>query len=142
MDGAALAAEAKNITVTTDIKVDAVVLGDRDLLVMAVRNLVDNAIHYSDPGKRVTVSCLVDGPVVSIAVVDQGIGIDPKDQERIFERFYRTDPARSRDSGGTGLGLSIVKHVALQHSATVDVWSQRGVGSTFTLRLQAQQGEK
>ncbi|WP_061962934.1 sensor histidine kinase [Demequina aurantiaca] len=148
LDGASLTAESKNITLTADVKTDPMVMGDRDLLLMALRNLVDNAVHYSDPGKRVTVSCKTEDGTVSIAVVDQGIGIDPKDQERIFERFFRTDPARSRDSGGTGLGLSIVKHVALQHAGTVDVWSQRGVGSTFTLRLQEHgvdpeiQGEK
>lgn len=148
IDGAHLAAEAKNIALATDIKADATVLGDHDLLVMALRNLVDNAVQYSDSGKRVTVSCAVDGAAVAVAVVDQGIGIDPDDQERVFERFFRTDPARSRDSGGTGLGLSIVKHVALQHAGTVDLWSQRGVGSTFTLRLQvhevnhARQGEQ
>ena len=73
---------------------------------------------------------------MSIAVLDQGIGIDAKDQERIFERFYRADPARARDTGGTGLGLSIVKHVALQHDGAVTVWSQPAVGSTFTLSLQ------
>ncbi|WP_062213388.1 sensor histidine kinase [Demequina oxidasica] len=148
IDGASLTAESKNITLTADVKADPMVMGDRDLLLMALRNLVDNAVHYSDPGKRVTVSCKTDDGAVSVAVVDQGIGIDTKDQERIFERFFRTDPARSRDSGGTGLGLSIVKHVALQHAGTVEVWSQRGVGSTFTLRLQEHrvdpdtQGEK
>lgn len=141
IDGASTTAAAKNIAITSDVRVEPHVLGDHDLLLMALRNLVDNAVHYSDPGKRVTVSCTVDDETVVVAVVDQGIGIDPKDQERIFERFYRTDPARSRDSGGTGLGLSIVKHVALQHAGTVDVWSQRGVGSTFTLKLQLHQGE-
>lgn len=142
IDGAQLAAEAKKIAIAADVRAHPTVLGDHDLLLMALRNLVDNAVHYSDSGKRVTVSCTVDGDVVAIAVVDQGIGIDAKDQERIFERFFRTDPARSRESGGTGLGLSIVKHVALQHAGTVDVWSQPGVGSTFTLRLRTYQGDQ
>lgn len=142
IDGAQLAAEAKGIAVTADIRSTASVLGDPDLLLMAIRNLVDNAVQYSDPGKRVTVSCSVDGDAVAIAVVDQGIGIEPADQEHVFERFFRTDPARSRESGGTGLGLSIVKHVALQHAGTVDVWSQLGVGSTFTMRIQAHQLEQ
>lgn len=142
IEGASLAAEAKNIAVTADVKTNPSVLGDPDLLTMAVRNLIDNAVHYSDPGSRVTVSCTATDTVASIVIVDQGIGIDAHDQERIFERFFRTDPARSRESGGTGLGLSIVKHVALQHAGTVDVWSQPGVGSTFTLKLQVHRGTK
>jgi two-component system sensor histidine kinase SenX3 len=134
-EGASLAAENKRITLVPDLRERPHVLGDRDLLVMAVRNLVDNAVSYSDQGKRVTVSVTAKDDVVSIAVLDQGIGIDLKDQERIFERFYRADPARARDTGGTGLGLSIVKHVALQHGGAVSVWSQPSVGSTFTLSL-------
>ena len=134
-EGAALAAEAKRISLVADLRSRPHVLGDRDLLVMAIRNLIDNAVSYSDPGARVTVSVTSKDEVVSVAVLDQGIGIDAKDQERIFERFYRADPARSRDTGGTGLGLSIVKHVALQHGGTVTVWSQPAVGSTFTLSL-------
>lgn len=135
LEGAALAAETKNISLVTDLRERPHVLGDRDLLVMAVRNLVDNAVSYSDSGARVTVSVTAKDDVVAIAVLDQGIGIDTKDQERIFERFYRADPARARDTGGTGLGLSIVKHVALQHGGAVGVWSQPAVGSTFTLSL-------
>ncbi|NYI40529.1 sensor histidine kinase [Demequina lutea] len=135
-EGAALAAEAKRISLVADLRERPHVLGDRDLLVMAVRNLVDNAVSYSDPGARVTASVTCKDDIVSIAVLDQGIGIDAQDQERIFERFYRADPARARDTGGTGLGLSIVKHVALQHGGAVTVWSQPSVGSTFTLSLQ------
>jgi len=135
-EGAALAAETKRISLVADLRERPHVLGDRDLLVMAVRNLVDNAVSYSEPGSRVTASVTCKEDIVSIAVLDQGIGIDTKDQERIFERFYRADPARARDTGGTGLGLSIVKHVALQHGGAVTVWSQPAVGSTFTLSLQ------
>ncbi len=134
-EGAALAAEARAISLVSELRERPSVLGDRDLLVMAVRNLVDNAVMYSDAGSRVTTSVTCRDDVVSIAVLDQGIGIDAKEQERIFERFYRSDPARARDTGGTGLGLSIVKHVALQHGGAVTVWSQPNVGSTFTLSL-------
>ncbi len=134
-EGAALAAEARDISLVADLRDRPQVLGDRDLLVMAVRNLVDNAVLFSEPGARVTTSVTCKGDVVSIAVLDQGIGIEAKEQERIFERFYRSDPARARDTGGTGLGLSIVKHVALQHGGAVTVWSQPNVGSTFTLAL-------
>ncbi len=135
LEGAKLAAEAKNIALVSDLQARPKVLGDRDLLVMAVRNLIDNAVAYSDPNSKVTTVLSTRDDVVAIAVLDQGIGIEPKDQERIFERFYRADPARARDTGGTGLGLSIVKHVALQHSGAVNVWSQPAVGSTFTLSL-------
>ena len=109
--------------------------GDRNLLVTAVRNLLDNAVAYSPEATHVGVGVRdVDG-LVEVAVVDSGIGIPAGEQERIFERFYRVDPARSRDTGGTGLGLSIVKHVAADHGGDVTVWSQPGRGSTFTLRL-------
>jgi two-component system sensor histidine kinase SenX3 len=132
-----LAAETRSITVGTDHKTQATVLGDHDLLVMAVRNLIDNAISYSEEGGRVTVATSGAAGVVSVAVLDHGIGIDPKDHDRVFERFYRTDPARSRATGGTGLGLSIVKHVAAQHGGTISLWSQPGIGSTFTLKLES-----
>ncbi|WNM24941.1 ATP-binding protein [Demequina capsici] len=139
IDGARLGAEQRRIEVSSSVSAEPVTMGDRDLLVMAVRNLVDNAVAYSEEGGKVTVALAEDDGVAAISVIDHGIGIDQKDQERIFERFYRTDPARSRQTGGTGLGLSIVKHVALQHAGTVEVWSQPNVGSTFTLRLQAQE---
>lgn len=114
-----------------------VVLGDHAMLVTAVRNLLDNAVTYSDPGTRVAVATTPrpEEGVVEIAVVDQGIGIPPEAQPRLFERFYRVDPARARDTGGTGLGLSIVKHVVADHGGEVRVWSEPGRGSTFTVRL-------
>ncbi|WP_297082962.1 cell wall metabolism sensor histidine kinase WalK [uncultured Demequina sp.] len=136
VEGVRVAAEAKTIAVVTELSEAPTVMGDRDLLVMALRNLVDNAINYSEPGTRVAVALARDGNTARLSVIDQGLGIAPEDQERIFERFYRTDPARSRDTGGTGLGLSIVKHVVLQHSGTVDLWSRPSVGSTFTIRLE------
>jgi two-component system, OmpR family, sensor histidine kinase SenX3 len=112
------------------------VLGDEDLLVTALRNLLENAVAYSPDKTRVDVSTRLAGrDAVEISVADQGIGIPERDLERIFERFYRVDPARSRATGGTGLGLAIVKHVTAAHGGEVNVLSTEGAGSTFTLRL-------
>ncbi|HEX7167429.1 MAG TPA: ATP-binding protein [Acidimicrobiales bacterium] len=111
------------------------VLGDRRQLVSAVHGLVENAITYSDPGGRVRVSAATVDGAVEIVVADRGIGIPARDLDRIFERFYRVDRARSRATGGTGLGLAIVRHVAGNHGGDVRVRSQEGRGSTFTLRL-------
>ncbi len=113
------------------------VYGNEGQLVTAVANLAENAIAYSAEDTKVSIEASLVGDMVDIAVVDQGIGIAPKDLDRIFERFYRTDQARSRDTGGTGLGLAIVKHIAVNHGGRVDVESAIGVGSTFTLRLPA-----
>ena len=112
------------------------VLGDEDLLVTALRNLLENAVAYSPDKTRVDVSTRhAADDAVEISVADQGIGIPERDLERIFERFYRVDPARSRATGGTGLGLAIVKHVTAAHGGKVTVVSSEGAGSTFTLRL-------
>ena len=112
------------------------VLGDEDLLVTALRNLLDNAVAYSPEKTRVVVTTKRSGnDTVELSVADQGIGIPERDLERIFERFYRVDPARSRVTGGTGLGLAIVKHVTAAHGGNVKVVSKEGAGSTFTLRL-------
>lgn len=111
------------------------VYGDHALLVTALRNLLDNALRYSPDGSTVRIGLRSRAGVVEIAVVDSGIGIGPADAERVFERFYRVDPARSRETGGTGLGLSIVKHVAARHGGDVRLWSSPGRGSTFTLRI-------
>jgi two-component system sensor histidine kinase SenX3 len=111
--------------------------GDRRDLVSAVSNLVENAIKYSEQGSLVRVRVSAEPDDVEIAVIDQGVGIPARDLERIFERFYRVDRARSRLTGGTGLGLSIVRHVAVNHSGSVRVESREGEGSTFTLRLPA-----
>ena len=119
------------------------VYGSESQLVAAVANLVENAVAYSPdaeegkPPPRVTITAKGDADWVEIAVRDQGIGIEPKDLDRIFERFYRADRARSRATGGTGLGLAIVKHIATNHGGQVEVASTVGVGSTFTLRLPA-----
>jgi two-component system sensor histidine kinase SenX3 len=135
VDRCRLAAQAKRIHIAVRDDRGAVVFGDRNLLVTAVRNLVDNAIAYSPEGTRVGVGVHRGDGLVEVAVSDQGIGIPTGEQSRIFERFYRVDPARSRATGGTGLGLSIVKHVAANHGGDVTVWSLEGQGSTFTLRL-------
>lgn len=165
VDRCRVAADARGIALTVGRDPRAVVFGDRDLLMTAVRNLIENAIAYSPEHTAVSVSVSVprsvplaipasdagpdsaasgaasapaqQGELVTIAVVDQGVGITPVEQTRIFERFYRVDPARSRSTGGTGLGLAIVKHVCENHGGEVTVWSRPGVGSTFTMRLPA-----
>lgn len=111
------------------------VFGDEALLIMALHNLVGNAIQYSLDNSRVGIGVRVEDGVVEIAVTDQGLGIASEDLDRVFERFFRVDQARSRNTGGTGLGLSIVKHVVENHGGDVRVWSQLGRGSTFTIRL-------
>jgi len=128
-------AEARKISINLEKEDAAVVLGNRDQLVMAVHNLIENAINYSAAGTNVTIVVEVNEEIVEITVKDQGIGIAQSEIDRIFERFYRVDPARSRATGGTGLGLSIVKHVAQNHGGEIKVWSAPGVGSTFSLRL-------
>ena len=117
----------------------ALIYGDRNQLLTGLRNLVANAVNYSPPGTRVAIDCTVSHDIVEITVTDQGVGIPASELERIFERFYRVDPARSRVTGGTGLGLAIVKHVCQNHGGECTVWSEVGVGSTFTLRLPAYQ---
>lgn len=132
---AQISSESRGIYVETGALQDATVIGDRDQLIAAVHNLVENAINYSPENTKVSVTSKIDSGLIEIAVTDQGIGISESELGRIFERFYRVDPARSRATGGTGLGLSIVKHVALNHGGDVKVWSQVGVGSTFSILL-------
>ncbi|HYN74131.1 MAG TPA: ATP-binding protein [Nakamurella sp.] len=131
------AAENNGIAITTDRPSGLLVRGDRSLLITALTNLVDNAINYSPSRTVVSISRVLRADHVQIAVTDRGIGIAPEYQERVFERFFRVDPARSRATGGTGLGLAIVKHVAANHGGTAALWSHPGTGSTFTLRLPA-----
>jgi two-component system sensor histidine kinase SenX3 len=102
---------------------------------VAVGNLVANAVAYSPDSSTVVVAARLADDMVEITVTDQGIGIPQAELDRIFERFYRVDPARHRSTGGTGLGLSIVKHVAASHGGDVRVWSSPGHGSSFTLTL-------
>ena len=128
-------ADARGIELVVSGAPGAEMVGDRQQVLTALRNLVSNAVTYSPDHTRVAVAARVDGGMVAIDVKDQGIGIASHDLDRIFERFYRADPARSRSTGGTGLGLAIVKHVCENHGGDVAVWSESGVGSTFTLRF-------
>ena len=130
------AADARGIPIEiSPISADLEVVCDRSQLVSAVTNLLDNAVKYSDSDEPVELVASIDDGAASIAVRDHGIGIPKRDLERIFERFYRVDRARSRATGGTGLGLSIVRHIAQAHGGDVTVESIEGVGSTFRLRL-------
>jgi two-component system sensor histidine kinase SenX3 len=132
-------ADAANIDIVVGDTAGLEVWGDRRSLLTAVVNLLDNALTYSAAGTRIAVgarSARHEGvDEVEISVADQGIGIAAEDVDRVFERFYRADPARSRSTGGTGLGLSIVKHAVENAGGRVTVWSQPGMGSTFTLHL-------
>lgn len=130
-------ASARKVEVVVEGQRDLTVYGSDSQIATAVANLVENAIAYSGEETRVTVSTRGDDDHVQISVADQGIGIAPNEVNRIFERFYRADQARSRTTGGTGLGLAIVKHVATNHGGRVEVSSTLGGGSTFTLRLPA-----
>ena len=135
VDRTRTAATAKQITVHVAGASGLTVYGSETQLATAVANLVENAIAYSAEGSDVTVAARHAHQAVEVAVTDQGMGIAPDDLDRVFERFYRTDQARSRATGGTGLGLAIVKHIATNHGGRVHVASQLGIGSTFTLRL-------
>ncbi|HEU5469800.1 MAG TPA: ATP-binding protein [Actinophytocola sp.] len=132
------AMESTGIDIATDQDSGLLVAGDRMLLVTALSNLLENAMAYSPPGSPVSVSRRLADGFVEISVTDRGIGIADDEQQRVFERFYRVDKARSRATGGTGLGLAIVKHVAANHGGEVRLWSRPGTGSTFTLRIPAQ----
>jgi two-component system, OmpR family, sensor histidine kinase SenX3 len=134
-------ADNSDITVCTDEPSGLRMLGEQALLVTALANLVSNAIAYSPRGSLVSISRRRRGQNIEISVTDRGIGIARKDQERVFERFFRADKARSRATGGTGLGLAIVKHVAANHNGTIGLWSQLGTGSTFTLSIPAYDAE-
>lgn len=133
--------EVRTLAVSREIELirsedcGAEVYGDRAQLLTALRNLLINAIVYSPVHTRVAVSSRVNEGIIEISVKDQGLGIPGHDLDRIFERFYRVDPARSRSTGGTGLGLAIVKHVCQNHGGECTVWSEVNTGSTFTLRL-------
>ena len=135
IDQSTIDAQNRHIDVVQDGDRGLQVLGHADEVALALGNLVSNAVTYSPDRSRVVVSAKPVGTSVELSVTDQGIGIPPDELERIFERFYRVDPARHRSTGGTGLGLSIVKHVAASHGGDVRVWSVEGHGSTFTLVL-------
>ena len=129
------AAKRQGLGLSLTGSAELLVRGDRSQLVSVFSNLVDNAIKYSEIGGVVNVSSTIKGDEIMVSVTDHGIGIAERDQKRIFERFYRVDKARSRATGGTGLGLSIVRHIVLEHGGAIDVRSEEGVGSTFTVRL-------
>jgi two-component system sensor histidine kinase SenX3 len=135
MDTSAIDASSKRIRIVSNGSPGLVVLGNDEQITAAVANLVANAVAYSEPDSTVLVTTKRSEEIVEISVVDQGIGIPTTEIDRIFERFYRVDPARHRSTGGTGLGLSIVKHVAATHGGEIRVWSAEGQGSTFTLSL-------
>ena len=138
-----LAADARSIKLTQGPSEGVQVNGDRSLLVTALSNLISNAINYSPEELPVSVSQKVVGDdVVLIRVTDRGIGIPPEHQKRVFERFFRVDQARSRQTGGTGLGLAIVKHVVANHGGNIKLWSRPGTGSTFTIELPIYKEEK
>lgn len=129
------AAKRQGLGLSLTGSAELLVRGDRSQLVSVFSNLVDNAIKYSEIAGVVNVSSTIKGDEIMVSVTDHGIGIAERDQKRIFERFYRVDKARSRATGGTGLGLSIVRHIVLEHGGAIDVRSEEGVGSTFTVRL-------
>ncbi len=145
LERCAAAAELRGIDVEIDDRSPVAILGDRRQLVAAVGNLLDNAVKYSDPGSKVRLVVEARGSGderrVVIEVVDAGIGIPASDRERIFERFYRVDPARSRNTGGTGLGLSIVRHIVANHGGTLELESAEGQGSTFRIELPTADGD-
>jgi len=135
VDANEVVARARDIEIVRAKRSKLRVMGDPGLLQVAVSNLITNAVKYSPDHTRVGVGVRSAKGFVEIAVTDQGVGIPEADLDRVFERFYRVDPARSRATGGTGLGLAIVKHVVGNHGGDVRVWSQPGKGSTFTIRL-------
>ena len=135
IDQCQVLAETREIEILRGPSVGVHVVGDRTHLIMAFHNLIENAINYSPDHTRVSVNTSSAGSILEVVVIDQGVGISDADQSRIFERFYRVDPARSRETGGTGLGLAITKHVVGNHGGDISVWSSTGVGSTFTIRL-------
>jgi signal transduction histidine kinase len=138
-EGRRLEEAARRAGVDVEIVVDAErpVRGSQQDLTLLMRNLIDNAIRYSHPGSQVTVRIGSEGDEMTLRVSDVGIGIPTRDIPRIFERFYRVDRARSRETGGTGLGLAIVKHVVENHAGTMEVESELGSGTTFLVRLPA-----
>jgi two-component system sensor histidine kinase SenX3 len=128
-------ADSNGVRITSDTPSGIMIDGDSELIAMALKNLIENAVLYSETNSSVGVGLSVADDFAEVAVIDKGIGIAVDQQERIFERFYRVDPSRSRDTGGTGLGLSIVKHAANNHGGEITLFSRPNLGSTFTLRL-------
>lgn len=135
-------ADSKAVKITADTPSGIFVQGDAGLISMAIKNLIENAVLYSETNSNVGVGLSEVEGFAEVAVIDKGIGIPLDQQERIFERFYRVDPSRSRETGGTGLGLSIVKHAANNHGGEVTLFSRPNLGSTFTLRIPIHQEQE
>lgn len=135
LDRVRIEAENRDVSLISGGRSGLRVYGDQALLTTAIRNLLDNAVRYSRPHSRVSISAINQDGEVHVIVLDQGEGIEPDVQPRIFERFYRGDKARSRETGGSGLGLAIVKHVVADHGGRIKLWSEVGKGSTFTVIL-------
>jgi two-component system sensor histidine kinase SenX3 len=135
VDRTRMAARAKRLDIAVGGRRGLVVQGVESQLTTAVTNLLANAVAYSAGEGRIALAARARSGFAEIAVTDSGIGIPRKDRQRVFERFYRVDQSRASSTGGTGLGLSIVKHVASNHGGSVSVWSEEGLGSTFTLRI-------
>jgi signal transduction histidine kinase len=135
VDRTRTAAKAKELQIAVGGQAGLVVRGVESQLVTAVTNLLANAVAYSTGENRIAVAARARSGFAEIAVTDSGVGIPRKDRHRVFERFYRVDQSRASSTGGTGLGLAIVKHVATNHGGSVSVWSEEGLGSTFTLRI-------
>jgi signal transduction histidine kinase len=135
VDRTRTAAKAKALQIAVGGQAGLVVRGVESQLITAVTNLLANAVAYSPGGSRIAVAARARSGFAEIAVTDSGVGIPRKDRHRVFERFYRVDQSRASSTGGTGLGLAIVKHVASNHGGSVSVWSEEGLGSTFTLRI-------
>jgi len=135
VDQTRVVADSHRVQLVTGGDKRSEVYGDEALLIVALHNLIANAIQYSPDGSRVGIGVSNHDGVVEISITDQGVGIPEGELDRVFERFFRSDPARSRNTGGSGLGLSIVKHVVQNHGGDIRVWSQPGNGSTFTIRL-------
>lgn len=135
LDQNRVVAKSRGIKLAAGGDLDAVVIGDENSLSVALNNLIANAVHYSPDNSQVGIGAVRRNSFIEIAVTDQGIGMSKEEVERVFERFYRTDQARSRSTGGSGLGLSIVKHIVSNHGGDIRVWSSPGKGSTFTIRI-------
>ncbi|MFM6977452.1 MAG: sensor histidine kinase, partial [Micrococcales bacterium] len=135
IDRTQIAADAKQMRILADTNEQVFVTGNYEQLAIAITNLIENAIIYSDANGQVGIALRNKGDMAEVVVTDSGVGIAIEDQARIFERFYRVDPSRSRETGGTGLGLAIVKHIAINHGGEISVFSKPGLGSTFTLTL-------
>jgi two-component system sensor histidine kinase SenX3 len=135
LDRVRIAADAKAMKIVSDSSQEVITTGSYEQVATAVTNLLENAINYSDAGGQIGIALRKSDDTAEIVVTDSGVGIALEDQARIFERFYRVDPSRSRETGGTGLGLAIVKHIALNHGGDISVFSKPGLGSTFTLSL-------